>query len=128
MKITAFVLVLLLSPAAQGAELLFPGTPQKGIFLPYDKALQILGEVESCRTELPMLRDLIKKDEDIMKAQENRILDLGKENEELIKINQNSIAAAEKIKSSEPWYNRVLSAGKWIGVGILIGFVAGVAK
>jgi len=27
-----------------------------------------------------------------------------------------------------PWYQRVLNAGKWIGLGILLGFAVGVGK
>jgi len=128
MRILAVILVLLVSPVAQGAEIFFPGTPGKGVFLPYDKALQILSEVESCRVELPLFRDLAQKDEEVIKTQENRILELGKENEELIKLNQNSIATAEKIRKSEPWYSRVLSTGKWIAIGILVGFAVGAAR
>jgi len=130
MKTTALILVLLLSFPAGAAELLKPGEspPMPGVFFPQAASLRLLAELEMCRSELPALRDLVAKDDELIKKLDGRVVELGKQNTDLAEMNRKALKAADDARKSGPWYERVLSAGKWIAAGILLGFVAGAGR
>jgi hypothetical protein len=74
------------------------------------------------------LRDLVAKDEELIKTLDGRVVELGKQNADLSELNRKVLKAADEARKSGPWYQRALSAGKWIAAGILIGFVAGAGR
>ena len=130
MKTTAMILILMLAVPSGAAELLLPGqsptTP--GIFFDRAASLHLLAEVEQCRVELPLLQDLVVKDEALIQKLDERVIELGKQNTDLAEMNRKALEAAEAARKSGPWYERLLSAGKWIAVGALLGFAAGAGR
>ena len=124
------ILIVVMALPAGAAELLLPGQTKssRGVFFPYSASLRLLAEVEQCRTELPALRELVSKDEDQIGLQERRIAELGKQAEDLKQMNKKALEAAEAARKGGSWMDRVLSAGKWIVAGALLGFVLGAGK
>jgi hypothetical protein len=61
---------------------------------------------------------------------EARIAELEKEKAAaLVQAEENLKAGERAVKVAQgPWYQRVLSVGKWIGLGILVGFAAGMGR
>jgi len=125
-----FLMIVVLAFPAGAAELLKPGeSPSSpGVFFPHAASLRLLAEVEQCRVELPVLRDLVAKDEELIRKLDGRVVDLGKQNEDLKEMNKKALKTADDARKSGPWYERMLSAGKWIAAGIVLGFVAGASK
>jgi hypothetical protein len=98
---------------------------------------RLLKEVESCREELPLLRAISEKDaqlDEIRVEREallrERISFLEKQQGELLRMNDQAIKTADLARKTGggTWYERLFTAGKWIGLGIVLGFVGGVAK
>jgi hypothetical protein len=91
---------------------------------------RLLEEVEVCREQLPALRDLVTKDAEVDQIQRERIKTLEEQRTELIAMNEAAIKQAELAQKAGKgsWWERGLAAGKWIGLGIVLGFVAGAAK
>jgi hypothetical protein len=95
---------------------------------------RLLEEIESCRAQLPLLRDLVETDghlDEIRVEREallrERIAFLEKQQTELLRMNDQAIKQAEMSRKAGggSWYEQLFAAGKWIGLGIALGFAAG---
>jgi len=104
--VVSLLLVLVLDIPAGAAELLKPGeSPSSpGVFFPQPAALCLLAEVEQCRVELPALRDLVAKDEELILKLDGRVAELGKQNNDLKEMNKQALKTAEDARKSGPWY------------------------
>ncbi len=111
--------------------------PAPGIIFDYPGSDRLLEEVESCREELPILRALEEKTaalDEIRKEREDlyreRIKFLETQQAELLRMNDQAIKTADLAQKSGggTWYEQLFTAGKWIGLGILVGFVVGVGR
>jgi hypothetical protein len=86
---------------------------------------------------LPVCWNAVKAAEEVInsnkikdKALEDRIAEQDREiasGKKTIEDTRKAGEEAAKIAAG-PWYQKVLSAAKWIGLGIVIGFVGGMAK
>jgi hypothetical protein len=119
MRIAIFIILSLAAPAMAG-EICFPA----------GQSSRLLEEVESCREELPLLRDLTAKGNDLAGIQAGRIVELEKERDTLLKMNEQARQAADDARKANTgsWWEQALKAGKWIGLGVLVGFAAGAAR
>ena len=95
---------------------------------------RLLEEVEACRAQLPLLRDLVEKDGQLDEVRvereallRERIAFLEKQQAELLRMNDQAIKQADMARKvgGGSWWEQVLAAGKWIGLGIVLGFAAG---
>lgn len=122
-----------------------PPTPQGGvlsggIFVELPESDRILEEIESCRIireENAVLQSLNEKNEqldEIRKEREDllreRIVFLEKQQAELIRMNDAAIKTADLARKAGEgkWYEQLFTAGKWVGLGIVLGFIGGVAN
>ena len=115
-----------------------PGSaPTQGVFFDNSASGRLLQEVEGCRVELPILRALEDKNsqlDEIRKEREDlyreRIKFLETQQTELLRMNDQAIKTADLARKSGggTWYEQLFTAGKWIGLGILVGFVVGAGR
>ncbi len=98
---------------------------------------QLLEEVEACRIQLPLLRDLVAKDEQLDEIRvereallRERIAFLEKQQGELLRMNEAAIKNVELARKSAgaTWYEQLFAASKWVGLGILLGFTVGAGR
>jgi hypothetical protein len=63
-------------------------------------------------------------------ALETRVEEQDRELKEARKLVDDTRKAGEDAAKAAagPWYQKVLSAGKWIALGLIVGFIGGVAK
>jgi len=117
------IVLLVLCLVSSGA---FAGT----LCFDQGQADRLLEETEKCREQLPALRDLVAKDAEVEKLHLERINTLEEQREELLTMNAAAIKQAELAQKAGKgsWWERVLAAGKWIGLGVVIGFVAGAGR
>ena len=125
---TVFILLaLLLAPA--------PGFAADEAVV-FDTAVsdRLLGEVEMCRADLPVLRALSERTavlDEIRGERESllreRIVFLEKQQTELIKMNDQALQYGEMARKEAggTWYQQALATGKWLGLGILLGLALG---
>jgi len=108
-----------------------------GVIFDYQGSVRLLEEVESCRVDLPILRALEDKNaqlDEIRNEREDlyreRIKFLETQQAELLRMNDAAIKTADLARKSGggSWYEQLFTAGKWIGLGIVLGFVGGMAK
>jgi len=111
-----------------------------GMFMDLPSSDRLLEDVESCRVireENSVLYRLNEKNEqleEIRKEREallrERIDFLERQQGELLRMNEQAIKTADLARKAGggTWYEQLFTAGKWIGLGILLGFVAGAAK
>lgn len=94
---------------------------------------RILRDLES----LPPCRDAVAAAEDALTSCESRagIIDqrVAEQDRELTEarklVDDTRKAGQDAAKAAGgPWYQRVLNAGKWVALGLIIGFVGGMAK
>lgn len=118
MPVIAVLCVLLLAPASFAGEVHFRD------------ADRLLEEVETCRELVPMLRSLAERDAEVERLQKERIRTLEGQNEELLAINEAAIKQAELAEKAGrgSWWERAMNAGKWIGLGVVLGFAVGAAR
>mgnify|MGYP001590156300 CR=1 FL=1 len=111
--------------------------PRQGVFFDTSASDRLLEEVEACRVDLPILRSLEEKNsqlDEIRKERENlyreRIGFLEKQQGELLRMNDQAIKTADLARKSGggSWYEQLFTVGKWIGLGILVGFVVGAGR
>jgi hypothetical protein len=109
----------------------------QGIIFDYQGSARLLEEVEACREDLPILRALEDKNaqlDEIRNEREDlyreRIKFLETQQAELLRMNDAAIRTANLARKAGggAWYQELFTAGKWIGLGIVLGFVGGVAK
>lgn len=132
------ILILLLPMPCFPAEIATGPTsaPVQGVFFDTQSSLRLLEEVEFCRVDLPILRSLEEKNaqlDEIRKEREDlykeRIKFLETQQGELLRMNDQAIKTADLARKSGggTWYEQLFTAGKWIGLGIVLGFVGGMA-
>jgi len=102
--------------------------------------MRLLGELESCRVERAEIDTLRRLDEKNSQLDEvrverekllrERIQFLESQQAELFKMNNQAIKAADLARKSGggSWWEQLFTAGKWIGLGIALGFVVGAGK
>lgn len=102
--------------------------------------MRLLGELESCRVERAEIDTLRRLDEKNSQLDEvrverekllrERIQFLESQQAELFKMNDQAIKAADLARKSGggSWWEQLFTAGKWIGLGIALGFVVGAGK
>ena len=112
-------------------------TSSRGIFFDSSSSDRLLAEVEACRITLPILRSLEEKNaqlDEIRKEREDlyreRIKFLETQQAELLRMNDQAIKTADLARKAGggSWYEQLFTAGKWIGLGIALGFVAGAGR
>jgi len=120
-------LALLLAPAAGFAA-------DEAIVFDTTVSDRLLGEVEMCRADLPVLRELSEKTFALDEVREEReallrerIVFLEKQQTELIKMNDQALQYGEMARkeAGRTWYQQALATGKWLGLGILLGLALG---
>ena len=128
-QVSAIVLILalLLSPATALAD-------DEAVVFNATTSDRLLGEVEMCRYELPMLRELSEKTfalDEVRVEREallrERIVFLEKQQAELMKMNDQALQYGEMARKEAggTWYQQALATGKWLGLGILLGLALG---
>lgn len=140
---TIFFLILSFSPLCgyggdipTGAQ----GVNRAGIFFEMPDYPRLLEDLESCsgiREKNAVLSRLNEKNEQLEeiriereKLLRERIGFLEAQQGELLRMNDQAIKTAELARKAGggTWYEQLFTAGKWIGLGIALGFVAGAAK
>lgn len=126
----------LYTPCLGGDNLAYPPASKPSgaeICFPIPDGERILRDLES----LPPCQEAVSAGEDALNACESRagIVDqrVAEQNQELAearKVIEDTRKAGEEAAkvAAGPWYQRVLSAGKWIALGIIVGFVGGMSK
>lgn len=113
-----------------------------GILIDIADSYRLLQEVEMCRTEIPRLREkngilthLNDKNEqldEIRREREallrERIAFLEQQQGELLRLNEAAIRQSDMARKATPWYMEMIQAGKYIGLGVLLGFAIGAAR
>jgi hypothetical protein len=108
-----------------------------GVFFDAGQSDRLLEEVEACRAQLPLLRELAAKDEQLDEIRiereallRERIAFLERQQTELLRMNDQAIRQAELARktSGGAWWEQALAAGKWIGLGILLGFAGAAGR
>ena len=131
---TIFLVFLLLMPSLGfGADLpagAATGSNPAEICFPLQDGERILKDLEA----LPICREAVTAAEEALTSSElraetldNRIVEQDKELTDARKLVEDTRKAGEEAAkvASGPWYQKVLNAGKWIGLGIVLGFVIG---
>jgi len=107
-----------------------------GLFIDLPTSDRLLGDLEMCRivreenVKLQLLDDKNSQLDEIRKEREallrERIGFLERQQGELIRLNDQALKVGKQ--AGAKWYEELFTAGKWIGLGILVGFVAGAAR
>jgi len=113
-----------------GGEICFPLPEAEKVLRELEAAPAVKAEADACREWQAQeeARDQAVAEE--ARIREARIAELEQEKTAALTQAEENLKAGERaVKvASGPWYQRVLSAGKWIGLGILVGFAAGMGK
>jgi len=134
---TIFLIFLLLMPSLGfGADL--PTGPQEGgvapeICFPVEDGERMLKDLEAlppCREAVKAAQEVINSNKIKDKALEDRISEQDRELTDARKVIDDTRKAGEDAAkvAAGPWYARALSVAKWVGLGVLIGFVGGLSK
>jgi len=103
------------------------------ICFPLADGTRMLQDIESlplCRAAVWACEDSINSCEARADALESRVIEQDKEIEEGKKTIEDTVNAGEEAAkiAAGPWYQRILTAGKWIALGALFGLAVGVSK
>lgn len=121
------ILALLLPPLTAFAD-------DEAVTFDARTADRLLGEVESCRRDLPMMRELDEKNMALNELRvereallRERIAFLEKQQAELLRMNDQALKYGEEARKTAggTWYERAFDVGKWIGLGVLFGLAIG---
>jgi hypothetical protein len=86
--------------------------------------------VQEENVKLQLLDDKNSQLDEIRKEREallrERIGFLEQQQVELIRLNDQALKVGKQ--AGAKWYQELFTAGKWIGLGILVGFAAGAAR
>ena len=124
MKVIALLLVVLLVHSSVFAEeICFPLTDGT-------RMLQDIEALEVCREAVDAGENLITSCEARANILEYRVIEQDNELKDARKLVDDTRKAGEEAVKivAGPWYQRILTAGKWIALGIVIGFVGGLSK
>ena len=123
------IFALVLCPVARAADL--PVAPSICFSVPDgEKMLQDLESLPALREAVDTAKDAIDSCEERSTALEGRVAEQDREIKDAqVKLEDTRKAGEKAVKvAGGTWYQKVLSAGKWIALGIVIGFVGGMAK
>jgi hypothetical protein len=128
-----FVLILWVIPSlGYGADLLQEGqrAPAPVIYFDNTTSIRLLEEVEECRILEEEILVLREYNHNLLKTEKihlERISDLEASQEELRSLAEEAARNAKlaREQAGGRWYEKIYRAGKWIGIGILVGFAAG---
>lgn len=123
-------------PCFGGDNTAYPPPPKPSggeICFPLPDGERILRDLESlppCRDAVTAAEDALHAEEVRSQALEGRVVEQDRELKDARKLVDDTRKAGEEAAkaASGPWYQKVLSAGKWIALGIIIGFVGGMSK
>ncbi len=109
------------SPA--GAEICFPVSDG-------ERLLHVLESFTACQEAVSAGEAAMESCDAHSRALEARVVEQGRELKAAQKVIDDTRKAGEEaVKvAAGPWYQKILSAGKWIGLGIVVGFVASAGK
>ncbi|MDA8178337.1 MAG: hypothetical protein M0T69_02185 [Deltaproteobacteria bacterium] len=95
-----------------------------------ERILRDLEALGACREAVEAADGAVDACEVRATALEGRIAEQDRELQNARKLVDDTRKAGEDAAkvAAGPWYSRILSAAKWIGLGILVGFVAGAGK
>lgn len=95
-----------------------------------ERILRDLETIGPCREAVTAAGDALNAAEVRSQALEGRVVEQDKELTDARKLVDDTRKAGEQAAkvAAGPWYSKVLAAGKWIALGIVIGFVGGMAK
>lgn len=143
-RITRYVAFCCVLLAAAPAPRIFAGdateprgAPGPGVIFDAAQSDRLLEEMEACRAQLPLLRELVSRDEQLDEIRiereallRERIGFLEKQQAELLRMNDQAIRQAELARKTAggSWWEQALAAGKWIGLGILLGFAGAAGR
>ena len=104
-------------------EICFPLKDGEGI-------LRVLESYSACQEVIRAGEEALTSSDARASVLEARVLEQDRELTEARKVIEDTRKVGEEAaKAAAPkWYQRVLNAGKWIGMGILVGFVVGAGK
>jgi len=111
------------APKSVGGEICFPVSEGERI-------LKDLEQGEACKEVVAAGEGVIAAGEARSQALEGRVVEQDRELADARKVIEDTRKAGEQAAklAAGPWYQRVLNAGKWIALGIVVGFVGGMAK
>ena len=106
-----------------GTEICFPLSDGERI-------LHVLESYSACQEVVRAGEEAMGGCEARSQTLEGRVVEQDRELQEARKLVDDTRKAGEEAAkaAAPPWYQRVLNAGKWIGLGVLVGFVAGAGK
>lgn len=115
--------LFMLPTSLNAAEVCFPVTD--GV-----KMLKAVEQGENCKATIEACENANESCEDRATVLEGRVVEQDKEIQEGKKtIEDTRKAGQEAVKvAAGPWYQQILSAAKWIGLGLLVGFALGASK
>jgi hypothetical protein len=95
-----------------------------------ERILRDLEALPPCREAVAAAEEAINSGEMRSQALEKRIVEQDQELKDARKLVDDTRKAGEEAAkvAGGPWYGRVLAAGKWIALGIIVGFVGGMGK
>jgi len=95
-----------------------------------ERMLKDLEALPPCREAVKAAQEVINSNRIKDKALENRIVEQDRELKDARKLVDDTRKAGEEaVKvAAGPWYQKVLNAGKWIALGIVVGFIGGMGK
>jgi len=123
------IFALVMSPVAGAADL--PVAPSICFSAPDgERILRDLESLEDCQQAVDSAKGAVKSSEERAVILEERIVELDEEvRDAQVKLEETRKAGERAVKvAAGPWYQRILAAGKWIALGIVIGFVGGMAN
>ncbi len=111
--------------------------PAPGVYFDAPQSDRLLEEMEACRAQLPVLKELVSRDEQLDEIRlerealfRERIAFLERQQAELLKMNDQAIRQAELARktSGGSWWEQTLTVLKWVIPVGLAGFAAGAAR
>lgn len=95
-----------------------------------ERMLKDLESLPPCKETVVAAEDALNATEARAKALENRVDEQDRELKDARKLVDDTRKAGEEAAkvAAGPWYEKVLAAGKWIALGLIVGFVGGMAK
>jgi len=95
-----------------------------------ERILEDLEQADACKEVVAAGEGAIASSDARASALESRVLEQDRELAEARKLVEDTRKAGEDATkvAAGPWYQRVLSAGKWIALGLIVGFVGGMSK
>ncbi len=112
------------------AEICFPLGDAEKMLRELEAAPAVKVEADACREWQAQEEVRDQALAEGARTRDARIIELEREKAAALAQAEENLKAGERaVKVAQgPWYQRVLSVGKWIAVGILVGFVASAGR